>query len=359
MLSPELSLADQAAFEAFVAASPYGACQQTRAWAANVPKSRRQDYLLFLCREGEAVVGAGAVRRSRLGPFARLATLQRGPVVDRVERLGAVASALKQALRDNGCSTLVLGPRIGGDGREEALRALSDQGFARLPERGQSLHIVTGTIDLRPGEDAILAGFKQRGRRQIRNASKQGVSVRPASSGPDVEAYQRVLGEFQRLRPDYDTRGLPDAFQQAAIVRANGGAILLAEKDGEVIGGHAFVVQGGDAMWLSMATLDSDPSVPRAYLLLWEAIRLARQMGCRRYDLAGLAGGGEDAGGGSGDGGEAGRDQFKTAFAPAVDKLVPAHVAPLRPLRHLLFFNARQYYRTVRNRMRAARSGRP
>jgi hypothetical protein len=350
VLAAELSEEDRAAFDAFVAGSPYSAYQQSRAWAEHAPRARRQDFLYFLCRDGGALVGVGVVRRSRLGPLARLGTLQRGPVVQDVERLGAVVAALKYALRQAGFSTLVLGPRIGGDECAPALRILKGEGLKPLPQDRQSLHTATGKIDLGRGEEAVLAGFKQRGRRQIRAAAKQGVTVRPAASAEDLAAYQAVLSDFQRRKSRYETAGLPDVLQQAAIVRANGGAILIAEREGAVIGGHAFVVQGADATWLSMATSDLDPAIPRSYALLWEAIRLARTMGCRSYDLAGMSEGE------SGDGGEASRDQFKGAFAPRLDRLVPAHVAPLRPLRHFVFFNGRQIYRSARRSIRSFRS---
>jgi hypothetical protein len=54
------------------------------------------------------------------------------------------------------------------------------------------------------------------------------------------------------------------------------------------------------------------------------------------------------------DRGEANREQFKQAFAPSVEDLVPAHVAALDPVRHTIFFNVRQAYR----RFRAGRAAR-
>lgn len=338
VLDAALSPTDRAAFDAFVRASPFAAVQQSPAWAENAPRSRRQGFLHFLCREGGDVIGAAVVRSSRLGPFARLATVQRGPLVHDPERLGIVLGSLKTALKAQGFSTLVAGPRMTGEYRKAATEALAATGFRPLPAEAQSLHTSTGKVELTPAEEAILASFKQRGRRQIRAAAKKGIVVREAASDADLDAYQRVTDAFHARRPDYDHRGQPDVRRQAAIVAANGGAILVAEREGEVVGGHAFVIQGAQALWLSMATSDDDPAVPRSYLLLWEGMRLARAKGCIAYDLAGLS---DD----DGDDGAAGRDQFKTAFAPRVEQLVPAHVAALRPLRHALFFEARQIYR--------------
>jgi lipid II:glycine glycyltransferase (peptidoglycan interpeptide bridge formation enzyme) len=115
--------------------------------------------------------------------------------------------------------------------------------------------------------------------------------------------------------------------------------MLVAEAGGRIVGFHSFVRQGKSAIWLAMAT-DDDPEAPRSYLLLWEAVRRARAMGLASYDLAGL----------SGDEEATGRDQFKQAFAPVREELLPAHVAALRPLRHAIFFTARQLYRARRKR---------
>lgn len=345
VLSAALSQMDRAAFDAFVRASPFAAVQQSLAWAEHAPRSSRQDFLYFLCRDGGEVIGAAVVRRSRLGPVARLATVQRGPVVRDVGRLRTVLQALRAQLKAQGFTTLVAGPRMSGGEREEAMAVFDALGFRPLPAVAQSLHTVTGKIDLASEEEAILAAFKQRGRRQIRAAARKGLTVREAAGEADLDTYQLVTDAFHARRPDYDHKGQPDVRAQAAIVAANGGAILLAEREGEVIGGHAFVLQGREALWLSMATSDDDPAVPRSYPLLWEAMRRARALGCAAYDLAGLS---DD----EGDGGAAGRDQFKTAFSPRVEPLVAAHVVALRPLRHAIFFNARQLYRRHAGRRR-------
>lgn len=346
ILASSLGEEDRAAFAELVGSSPFAAYQQSLAWARNAQRSRRHAFLFFLCREGGEAIGAGVVRLSDLGPAARLATLQRGPVVRDLAKLGTVVTALKAALRARGVSSLVLGPRAAGEEAGRAAALLAGLGFRPLPPQSQPLHVATGKIRLDRPEQAVWAGFKQRGRRQVNKAAKLGLTVREAAGRADLEAYQRVANAFFESKPGYETAGLPDVLQQSAIVAGNGGAILVAEHEGEVIGGHAFVIQGREAIWLSMASSSDRPEIPRAYALLWEGIRAARRLGCESYDLAGLAEG-EPL-----DAEEASRDQFKLAFAPERVSLLPAHVAALRPVRHALFFNARQLYRAARARMR-------
>jgi hypothetical protein len=247
-----------------------------------------------------------------------------------------VTEALKTALRRAGCSTLVLGPRVWGDAREIAGAALATCGFTPLAPDAQALHVVTGKVALAGSEEEILAGFKQRGRRAIRKVAAAGVTVRGATAA-DLPECAALVAEFHARRPDYDTSGQLGVEAQARLVGAEGGALLVAEQEGRIVGWHSFVAQGKSGLWLGMAS-DDDPAAPRSYLLIWEAMRRARALGLTHYDLAGLSGDGD------------GRDQFKQAFAPEREELLPAHVAALRPLRHLVFFNLRQAYRARRRK---------
>ena len=340
VLTARLGKEDAEAFDACLRSSPFAAYQQSRAWAENAPRRGRHSYLYFLCRQGTETIGAAVVRSTRLGPGGRLATLQRGPVVADLAMLPLVLAELKRALKQAGFASVVAGPRIGGEDRETAAEAMARAGFRPLPPQQQSLHAVTGTISLDGEEDALLARFRQRARRWIRKLRDGGLTVREANEA-DIPAVQALLDDFHARRPDYDASGQPDAAAQARIVGAEGGALLVAEEEGRIVGWHSFVRQGQDAIWLGLAT-DDDPKSPRSYLLMWEGLKRARAMGLRHHDLAGL----------SPDGAETGRDQFKNGFAPERVELLPAHVAALRPLRHAIFFNARQFYRAWRARRR-------
>jgi lipid II:glycine glycyltransferase (peptidoglycan interpeptide bridge formation enzyme) len=340
-LGEALSQADREAYDAFLAASPHAAYQQARAWPDAVPRRGRHSFLYYLARSEGRVTAAAVIRKTRLTPWHALASVPRGPVVSDASILACVLEDLMDQLRLQGCVTLLAGPRMEGGEREEVSRTLAGLGFQPLDAERQPLHVATGIIDLVPREEEILAGFKQRARRQIRACIKAGVTVRRARGAADLAAYQAVLDRFAEQHGDYDMGGQPDARGQAALIEQLGGAILLSEREGEVIGGHAFVRQGSRAIWLSLATIREEPPIPRSYLLLWEGMRAAREMGCTGYDLAGLVEAPKDAG-------QAGREQFKIAFTPDRMELLPMHVAALKPLEHRLFFSARQAWRARR-----------
>ena len=336
------------AVDAFLRASPFAAYQQTLAWPAAIPGHQRRDWRLFTARDGKRIVGAAVVRETQLAMGAWLAMLPRGPIVHDPARFGAVLAALKPVLREAGCCSVRLGPRVRGRDLPDVAEAMRGAGYTPLPENEQALHQVTGIVWLDKPEADVLAGFKQRGRRALRAAEKAGVTVRPVETEADLERFQRLLDAFGAARPDYDRSGQPDARGQAALIAATGGQMLLAERGAGVIGAHAWVRQADEAIWLSLATLDRDGASP-AYPLLWAAMRGARAAGCIAYDLAGLPD--EEPQ----DIGERGRLQFKMAFAPHRRQLPPACELPLAPLRHSVLIGARSTYRAIR-RWRSARA---
>jgi lipid II:glycine glycyltransferase (peptidoglycan interpeptide bridge formation enzyme) len=338
-LTEAMSKEDAAEFDAFARGCARAAYQQSRAWAENAPPKRRQDWLYFLCREGGETIGTAVVRRSRLGPGAALATVQRGPLVADPVKLPIVLAGLKAELQRAGCCTVVVGPRFTGDERDDVARMLADSDFRQLPTTDQALHVRTGKIALAGTQEEIFARFRQRGRRWIRKLEASDLTVRDADAA-DLPRCQVLLDDFHARRPSYNASGQPDVAGQARLVAAEGGALLIAEQAGRIVGYHSFVRQARDAIWLAMAT-DDDPKAPRSYLLVWKSVLRARSMGLTACDLAGLSAESES-----------GRDQFKQAFAPKPEELLPAHVAALQPFRHVLFFNARQIYRSLRRRLR-------
>jgi lipid II:glycine glycyltransferase (peptidoglycan interpeptide bridge formation enzyme) len=341
-LSPALCDDDARAFDAFLRDGPFAAYQQSRAWAAVAPAHSRRAWCFFRAFDGEELVGAGVIRSTRLAMGYLLASLHRGPVVHDPDRLEPVLRALCRALRAERYCSVQLAPRVRGRMLPAMAEALRAAGFAPLPPARRPLHNVTGIVWLDKPEEEVLAGFKQRARRAIRQAEKAGIAVRAVTGAEDIARFQRVLGAFAAARPDYDMSGQPDAIGQARLIDALGGAMLLAERDGEAIGAHAFVRQADEAIWLSLATVERGGGASPSYPLLWEGMRRARAAGAVGYDLAGLA---DEA---SDDAGEAGRNQFKTAFAPLRRVMPPVQMAALAPVPHTLLYGAREAYRRWR-----------
>jgi lipid II:glycine glycyltransferase (peptidoglycan interpeptide bridge formation enzyme) len=339
-LQTELDAEAMAQFRTFVGASPCHTYYQSELWPTWAPTSSLQRFRYLTVRRDGKLLAAAVVRLTKLAPSRFLATMMRGPIVKDVSLLDRVLPAMSRALANAGACSLLLNPHFAGDDAVAACSVLARHGFSPTPAGQQPVHTATGLIDLEPSEDEIFAGFKSRGRRQIRQALKRGVTVREAADEADAARLQPVFEAFAANRADYDVGGLPAMIAQWQMVQALGGVFLLAELGGELIGGHVAIRHHDTAFWLTLATSDDHPEVPRSYPLLWEAMRCAKAQGCRSYDMAGLPDGETE------DAGARNREQFKMAFNPRLERLVPTHVKSLKPVSHAILFRARQAYRS-------------
>jgi lipid II:glycine glycyltransferase (peptidoglycan interpeptide bridge formation enzyme) len=331
--------------DGFVLASRYAAYQQTSVWADIQMRQCGARYRYFLCEEKGALIGTALIREVRMSPFHWMAKIVRGPIVHDIAKLGRVIVALKESLATLGCCAIQLAPRVRGRDVAMAAETIRIGEGVPMPLGQQSLHVSTGIVWLDKPEEQILAGFKQRARRQLRKAETSGQTVRLADPDDpaDIALYQSILDSFYATRPHYASRDLPDALSQTQLIKHMGGALLIAETEGVPTGGHCFVRQADEAIWLSMPTVDAGAAVPRAYGLLWEAMRTARAMGCIGFDLAGLPleiALDENA---------SGRLQFKRSFNPHRRIMVPVNSIVLKPAAHGLLFNARRAAVSVRS----------
>ena len=150
----------------------------------------------------------------------------------------------------------------------------------------------TVVLDLSPSEDELLAGMKQKTRYNIRLAERKGVTVRAAASAELGMLYQMyaetsdrdgfVIRNADYYRTVWETflRPLADHNQPTADA-------LIAEINGEPIAAIFVFYFAGRAYYLyGMSRAAHRDKMPN-HLLQWEAIRRAKEHGCRVYDLWG------------------------------------------------------------------------
>ncbi|HEY5903893.1 MAG TPA: peptidoglycan bridge formation glycyltransferase FemA/FemB family protein [Anaerolineales bacterium] len=143
----------------------------------------------------------------------------------------------------------------------------------------------TLVVDLRGGEEDILARMKQKTRYNIRLAAKKGLTVRPWA---DLDAFHRMIlstGERDRFGVHalkYYRRAY-DLFQPAGLAE-----LLMAEYEGRPLAALMVFAHGPRAWYVYGASTDEERSRMPTYLLQWEAMRWARAHGCAEYDLWGV-----------------------------------------------------------------------
>ncbi len=161
---------------------------------------------------------------------------------------------------------------------------LPSLGYRPSPEQIQFRN--TFVLDLRPGEDRLLAGMKQKTRYNVRLAERHGVRVRAAGID-ELPLLYRMYAEtsvrdgFTIRSPDY-YRHVWGRFMQAGLAQP-----LVAQVDGEVVAALILYRLGPRAWYLYGMSRDLHRDKMPNYLLQWEAIRWSKAAGCTHYDLWG------------------------------------------------------------------------
>jgi lipid II:glycine glycyltransferase (peptidoglycan interpeptide bridge formation enzyme) len=144
----------------------------------------------------------------------------------------------------------------------------------------------TVELQLDRSEEDLLAGMKQKTRYNIRLAGRKGVVVRPGvpeDFGAIAKMYlETAARDHFTVRPvDYYL----DAWQ--SLYEAGMAQPLLAEYEGELLAAVIVVRQGERAVYMYGASSTNERRRMPNYLLQWEAIRWAKEQGCRIYDFWG------------------------------------------------------------------------
>ena len=306
-------------------------------WPDLVGSTRIQRFRYLWCeRQGEILL-SGVLRFTTLFPGRYLAFFPRGPVTRRVSDLEACLQPVMSTLRQSGVCTILLNPRWEGAEAEAVRAVLAEHGFHEVERANQSMYSATGVIALDRSDDEIFAHFKSRCRRDIRASARAGLIVRRVTSEDHARRFAEMYEAFVRLK-QLDVAGKPRVMDQYHHIRRHGGAMQVAELDGQLVGGITALREGARATINIIASMPLTQNISRSYPMVWETARQAKSEGCRSLDLAGLPDE-NDA-----DEGDRGRLLFKMAFNPDCVRLVPLHAAMLRPFSHALLYPMRQAY---------------
>lgn len=175
---------------------------------------------------------------------------------------------------------------------------------------------VTAILDLKTGEEALLASFAEKGRYNIRLAQKRWVTTRWVKWS-DLYGEKTYLEDFYDILDETTQR---DGFSHNSLAyykhfvetleENNAGGLLVAEKDGILHAAGIFAYFEKTAIYYYGAS-SSDREIRRdmaTYLLQWIAIQEGIKRGCEKYDFLGIS---ED------DTGKlAGVTEFKLRFNP-------------------------------------------
>jgi lipid II:glycine glycyltransferase (peptidoglycan interpeptide bridge formation enzyme) len=149
----------------------------------------------------------------------------------------------------------------------------------------------TVVVDIDLPDADLLGAMKPKTRYNVRLAEKRDVSVREGTAA-DLPAWYALYRETARR--DRITLHAQGYYATLLEMARSGGesapalTLLLAEHEGELLAGIIVALRGDRATYLYGASADRKRNLMPSYGLQWQAMRLARERGCRSYDLFGI-----------------------------------------------------------------------
>ena len=160
---------------------------------------------------------------------------------------------------------------------------LRRHGFRPSAQRVQPVSTIT--VDLTADLPAISARMKPKWRYNIGLAGRKGVTVRQGGLD-DVPAWYRLM-EVTGRRDGFAVHSLA-YYHDFLWLLGPAARLLLAEHEGSLLAGIMVTAFGGQGIYMYGASSDEGRNLMPNHLLQWEAMRWAREAGCREYDLWGI-----------------------------------------------------------------------
>lgn len=296
MTVDSLEVTSRSTWDAALACLPRPHVLQTWDWGDF--KSRwgwRPTRFLFE-KNGQPVAAAQILQRRLPRTSLSVTYVPKGPALDYADipLWGDVSSVLEEQAKRQNTLFVKIDPDVWmAYGTEDSpplphakavLDTLSERGWRQSAEQIQFKNSVV--IDLKPDEDALLANMKAKTRYNVRLTGRRGVNVCVGVENDLKTFYDMYYETSQRDRflirsPAYYL----DVWAQ--FLRTGRGHLLLAEVDGAPVAGLFLFCFGQTAWYMYGASSNEHRSLMPNYLLQWEAIRLAKRLGCTEYDMWG------------------------------------------------------------------------
>ena len=235
----------------------------------------------------------------------------RGPLVA-PERLADAIAAVRDALARERCASLLCDPEAPDDA---VLRAT----LARAGVRASPVFVQprrTLLMDLSRGDEELFAAMRKKTRQYIHKAERAGVVTEESR---DLDRFMKVLGAVgQRDRFAIRSR----EYFEKLLAAFGDRALLMLARVGADDAGAMLLVRMADRAWELYGGWSGAHAEARPfYLLKWRAMLRMRQLGVRRYDMAGLAEGEDDP--------LAGVENFKLGYGGEVATWIGALETPV------------------------------
>ncbi len=308
---------------------------QSSAWGELKARFGWAVYRLGLERNGDLVAGAQILFRALPLNFC-LAYTPRGPVAswDDPTALNGLLDTAQAVARRRGAFLLKIEP-------DRIADAALDRWFtARGYRPGEAIQPrSTLHVDLTRTLDEILAQMKPKWRYNIRLADRKGVRVRVGGERDLPVFHSLLLATGQRDR--FAVHALEYYRSAYELLGSERARLFVAEYAQEPLAAIFVTAWGKEAIYLFGASGNSHRERMPNHALHWAAIRWAKERGCQRYDLWGIADvRGEDGGSTEGAALPAGLYQFKHGFGGTMVQYAGAYDMVLSRTRNEIYRRA-------------------
>lgn len=263
----------------FIQTNSYdGGFLQSHYWRAFQEAGAHQTFHI----EGDGFWGNGIVQS--LPVVGEYLYFPRGPVIDFSR---ANASKVSEAILDAAKKARAKWIRIEmpSDKSLEQLRAFFNEPVVKAPHDAQPREIFI--VDLLPNEERLLASMKPKTRYNVRLAEKKGVKILHTREEKYKQAFLALIEQTaDRKEIIPHPKGYYEKFFSS--LPENTCHLFVAEYQGEILATSLLATFGNTATYLHGGSSSKHRDVMAPYLLQWEQMKFAKQVGCARYDFGGV-----------------------------------------------------------------------
>ena len=275
--------------------------------------------------DGDKLIGVyeGEVETARRGWHIAVAG---GPIVDWTDKpaVEALVADMREQGRKYHCAFVRVRPQL--EKTDESMRLFRELGLHAAP---MYLSVeLAGVLDLEKSEDELLKNMRQRLRRALRKAEKNGITIEKSTDPArmkefyDIQLQTAGRHHFIAFSEGFLTK------QFAAFAEDNSAVLYTARYNGEVLAQNFMIFYGNEASYHYGVSTELGTKLSSAPLLHMQAMRDARERGIKRYNFWGIV-----------DEDDTkhrfyGVSVFKRGFGVDELKYVPAHDLILNPIKY-------------------------
>ncbi len=278
---------DLSKFHEFVKKQPLGSIHQTLEWGKfQTTLAGRDKFWCFAVEnEGGQIMASAMVIRQALPLKKCWLYCPRGPLADyqHPQALQKLLEKISELAKEQKAVFFRFDPSLLHDEKIEWKTLNARTAHAHYqPEN-------TLILDLDQPEEELLKQMKPKGRYNIKVAQKHGVTVHVSDNNQkDIEAFYRLLQETTG-RDEFSGHNKKYYEDMLKILGQDQCKLYLAEYQGKIVAGIIATFFNDTAIYYFGASGNEHRNVMAPYLLQWQAIIDAKNLGMKYYDFLGIA----------------------------------------------------------------------